>query len=459
MLAEFYRCPARLDRFIASGECLRGPGYFRFGKDATCYGGLLEGDPAAEPDDDLYDALEAVDFYNALIRLPFHPQEILDNLRFERYVPAGGSGLLEKLTRGIYYNLRPFFPVAMRKHLQRIRLRDWRSLSFPTWPVDSTVENVYRRLLALSLQAAGDAETPFIWFWPDGWQGCAIMTHDVETESGKIACSQLMDMDDAFDMKSSFQIVPEKRYSVSETSLNTIRRRGFEVNIHDLNHDGSLFAERAEFLRRAARINRYANEYGARGFRSAALYRNPDWYDALNFSYDMSVPNVAHLDHQRGGCCTVMPYFIGSILELPVTTTQDYMLFHILGDYSIQLWNAQIERILQNHGLVSFIVHPDYLVSQKALATYRALLEHLSELRSRRKLWIALPGEVNTWWRQRSRLTLTGSAGNWHIEGEAKERARLAFASLDGDAISYRIAGAPSADANPDSFASGALRL
>ena len=52
----------------------------------------------------------------------------------------------------------------------------------------------------------------------------------------------------------------------------------------------------------------------------------------------MSVPNVAHLEPQRGGCCTVMPYFVGDVLELPLTTIQDYSLFHILGDYSTTLW-------------------------------------------------------------------------------------------------------------------------
>ena len=62
------------------------------------------------------------------------------------------------------------------------------------------------------------------------------------------------------------------------------------------------------------------------------MYREQQWFDAFEFSYDMSVPNVAHLEPQRGGCCTVMPYFVGDILELPLTTTQDYSLFHILGD-------------------------------------------------------------------------------------------------------------------------------
>ena len=80
----------------------------------------------------------------------------------------------------------------------------------------------------------------------------------------------------------------------------------------------------------------------------------------LNFPYDTSVPNVAHLDPQRGGCCTVMPYFVGKLVELPVTVTQDYSLFHILNDYSINLWKQQIELVLENHGLINVIVHPDY---------------------------------------------------------------------------------------------------
>ncbi len=40
------------------------------------------------------------------------------------------------------------------------------------------------------------------------------------------------------------------------------------------------------------------------------MYREQRWFDAFEFSYDMSVPNAAHLEPQRGGCCTVMPYFL-----------------------------------------------------------------------------------------------------------------------------------------------------
>src|SRR5205085_12314007 len=140
------------------------------------------------------------------------------------------------------------------------------------------------------------------------------------------------------------------------------------------NHDGHLYRNRKQFFERATKINSYAIAYGAEGFRAASLYRKQLWYEALKFSYDMSIPNVAHLDPQRGGCCTVMPYFIGNILELPVTTTQDYTLFNILNDCSIELWKQQMEIIMEKHGLISFIVHPDYIIKPQQRRIYEALL-------------------------------------------------------------------------------------
>src|SRR5260370_28967602 len=111
----------------------------------------------------------------------------------------------------------------------------------------------------------------------------------------------------------------------------------------------------------------------------------------------MSIPNVAHLDPQHGGCCTVMPYFIGDVLELPVTTIQDYTLFHVLRERRIDLWKVQVHRILGKSGLVSFIVHHDYIIEPDTLAVYKTLLGYLQELRKKTQIWAALPGEVDSW--------------------------------------------------------------
>ncbi len=410
-----------------------------------CYGRCV-GTPS-ENADAAYNALSSGDSSNdGLPAFPFDPNEIVDNLLYERYAKASvpvGSSLLHQA----YYLARPFLPVPVRRHIQKLRLNKSRNELFPHWPVDSTVDSVLERGLAAGLRASQKPAMPFVWFWPKGFSSCAIITHDVETKQGLEWCPPLMDIDDSFGVKSSFQLVPEQRYTVSESVLRNIRDRGFEVNVHDLNHDGHLYSDRDEFQRRAAEINRYARNYKALGFRSGAMYRNLEWYDQFEFSYDMSVPTAGHLEAQTGGCCTVRPYFINNIVELPLTTTQDYSLFHILNDYSIDLWKQQIRHIMSRHGIVSFIIHPDYVREKRARDTYQALLAYLSELRAERGMWIARPGEVANWWRQRNDMTITSHNGEWGVTGQGHEDARVAEAYLaDDGTVDYRHEAARAAE-------------
>lgn len=290
------------------------------------------------------------------------------------------------------------------------------------------------------MQAKGVDRVPFVWFWPEGASGCLTMTHDVETRTGRDHCTELMDLDDAFGIKAAFGIVPEERYEVSPSFLELIRNRGFDIVVQDLNHDGRLFDNKDEFLRRTKLINRYCREYGAKGFRAAILYRKPEWYGAFEFAFDMSIPNVAHLDPQHGGCCTVMPYFIEEILELPVTTIQDYTLFHVLGERSIDLWKTQAELILRKNGLMSFNVHPDYVIEHNTLSVYESLLEYLRKLRRETRIWSALPAEVDSWWRARNKMSVVKEGNSWRVAGDGAERAVLAFAkNVDGNLV-YELA-------------------
>jgi hypothetical protein len=151
----------------------------------------------------------------------------------------------------------------------------------------------------------------------------------------------------------------------------------------------------------------------------------------------MSVPNVGHLDPQRGGCCTTKPYFIGKILEIPVVATQDYTLFNILRQYSTDLWEQQIELILEQNGLISFIVHPDYLLDKRARDVYFSLLTRLAKLRQESKMWIALPRQVNDWWRSRNEMRLVRQGNSWQVKGPQEEHARVAFAHLENNRVIY----------------------
>jgi hypothetical protein len=418
-------------------------GFFKF-RGATGYGSVHGGKSTTYATEPLPDVADDVRITPGRVELPFDLSAVAANLREERY-RQNGYNFLQRSTEGsvaqrLYYQLRPLLGVPFRKHLQRIRLSGWDKIAFPRWPVDRSVDQLMENALAVLLEAQPQPSSiPFIWFWPDGAHACAMMTHDVEGQDGIDFCDRLMDIDDGYGIKSAFQLIPEGREELWRRTAARMRARGFEVNLHDLSHDGRLFADKAAFAHHAKRINDYSREFGSEGFRSGAMYREQSWFGAFEFSYDMSVPNAAHLEPQRGGCCTVMPYFVGDILELPLTMTQDYSLFHILNDYSTRLWKEQARVISEHHGLLSVIAHPDYLLGSRERAVYVELLQHLHELRERHGLWIALPGEINRWWRNRQRLTLVPSGDGWRIEGPDSQRARVAYATLEGDRLTYTL--------------------
>ena len=93
----------------------------------------------------------------------------------------------------------------------------------------------------------------------------------------------------------------------------------------------------------------------------------------------------------------------------------------------------------QHHGLVSLITHPDYLVSDREQEVYLGLLQLLSDRRDREGLWVTLPGEINRWWRNRQKMTLVRDGENWRIEGPDADRARVAYASLEGNRVVYTV--------------------
>jgi hypothetical protein len=453
ILRDYYgMSPATLDLRVSQNQT-NSPGFFRYGQELVCFGKSSIG---TSPDIQLagrFNAQNAIRVRDSYTHLPFDFSSVIDNLRTERYIQQLNNrqkGITKNpLIRKAYYSIRELLPVGIRRHAQKAYFKDWKQIPFPSWPVDFTADLLHEEFLALAMKVQGLKKIPFIWYWPEGASACAILTHDVETAVGRDFSSKLMDLDHAYGFRASFQVVPEKRYQIPRSYWNEIRSRGFEFNVHDLNHDSYLFHEKSEFERRAKLINGYIRTYEARGFRAGAMYRNVDWYGSFEFSYDMSVPNVAHLEPQRGGCCTVMPFFVGKILELPLTTSQDYSIFNILEEYSIDLWKKQIALILKRNGLMTFLSHPDYLIDLKPRGVYDSLLGYLRKICDSHNVWHALPGEVDRWWRARHQMRLVNTDGDWKIVGPESHRARIAYANLEGDRLVYSVDDKPAA--RPDS--------
>ena len=115
--------------------------------------------------------------------------------------------------------------------------------------------------------------------------------------------------------------------------------------------------------------------------------------------------------------------FHWEFLELPVTTTQDYMLFHLLDERSIDLWKTQIDLITERNGLISFIVHPDYAMAREVKPIYKDLLSHLRDMQAVQAIWITVPSEVERWWRSRSKMQLVLSRQRVAYPRRGSERA------------------------------------
>src|ERR1700726_4767875 len=193
LFLEYFRCPASCVDFRLEGELLPDSGFFRLGQDLTCFGKISFGRAHHEPSGSLEDVSSFVRFDKNATYLPFDLDEVVENLRLERYGAALPIGVRSAVTQAVgrktYYAMRPLLPTSVRKHLQRMALRGWDRAQFPGWPVDQTVDRLLEQMMRVAIRANPHERIPFIWFWPDGCSSCALMTHDVETCAGRNFCS------------------------------------------------------------------------------------------------------------------------------------------------------------------------------------------------------------------------------------------------------------------------------
>jgi hypothetical protein len=156
----------------------------------------------------------------------------------------------------------------------------------------------------------------------------------------------------------------------------------------------------------------------------------------LGCLYDSSFPDTDPYEPQPGGCCSILPYFLDDLVELPITLVQDHTLFEILRTADIGPWTTKSDWIIRNHGLINIITHPDYLDTPRRLRMYEEFLEYLA---SQEGGWHALPREVAAWWRGRAKLRCEEVGGVTRIAGDGAGRASLAWAHEDDGEIVVEI--------------------
>jgi hypothetical protein len=350
----------------------------------------------------------------------------------ERYLRRGRSSRLLPA----FYRVKPLIPrraqMALRRSIaRRQRDRHERDGRFPRWPIEPSLVEWRDAELRERLRSERSPRVPFVAPWPAGHRFAYILTHDVEGPRGLANVEPLLEMERRHRVVSAWFLVADD-YRIDPSVLARIRDAKCEVGLHGLHHDGRLFQNREHFERQLPRIHCYLREWGAEGFRSPATHRNAAWMPELGARYDSSFPDTHPFDAAPGGCCSILPYFLRDLVELPITLAQDHTLFELLREPDIELWRQKAAWIAGHGGLVNVIVHPDYALTDERLRHYDELLTFLGELEAG---WHALPRDVARWWRRRAELerSFGGETADAHALAEAG--AELWWAEEAGEEI------------------------
>jgi glycosyltransferase involved in cell wall biosynthesis len=334
------------------------------------------------------------------------------------------------LRNRLYYSIKPLMPLSVRFAIRRWFANRKRRHVDAVWPI-----------------LAGSELPPEGWpGWPEGKQFALVLTHDVEGIFGLGKCGRLIELEKSLGFRSSFNLIPEGEYKVSDALRADFRARGCEVGVHDLYHNGKLFLHEREFSTNAVRINHYLRKWGASGFRSGFMLHNLDWLHQLDVQYDASTFDTDPFEPQPQGRNTIFPFWVprpsngvqasglkvpGSrfsssinsqlstlnpqpsnrlqpsalprtgYAELPYTLPQDSTLFLLLQERHPDIWFQKLDWIARHGGMALVNLHPDYMRFEGEAASphtypadlYRQFLEY-ARRRYKDSFWQPLPRDL-----------------------------------------------------------------
>lgn len=320
-----------------------------------------------------------------------------------------------------YYRIKSLIPAAVRHRLNSAAIKMRGNREFPRWPYETALIDSWRDWLQIGLRTLNASDGWHIGFWPDGMKCCIVLTHDVEGPVGMRRMEQMADLEERYNFHSAWNL-PLSQYEIDWKLIDRLRERGFEFGAHGLCHDGRLFRSESDFSELAPVLQQLAHTHGLNGFRAPSTLRRAEWIGQLAFEFDCSFSDSDPYEPQPGGTCSVFPFFLANLVELPYTMPQDHTLIHLLRRSPMEIWGPKARWIESLGGMILTLVHPDYCGAGANLKEYEALLGQLNAIQS---AWRALPSEVSAWWRCRDRMKLTvdHERNSPSIEGPGSGRA------------------------------------
>jgi peptidoglycan/xylan/chitin deacetylase (PgdA/CDA1 family) len=304
-----------------------------------------------------------------------------------QYLTENDFELKFSLKQKLYYGvIRPLIPISVRQKLQEYY----------------NAKVVYRQdfidpFMVDLILSTEDGKSILRTLYPTSFTSALVLTHDVETAAGFRFIPHVLEMEQRYGFRSSWNIVPYK-YKIDEGIMRLIWQSGHEIGIHGYNHDGRLYYSEKIFRERARYINEALKKYGAVGFRSPMVHRNLVWLQQLDIEYDASCFDYDPFQPFPGGTKSIWPFIAGKFVELSYTLPQDHTLFYVLKQRDISIWKNKIDWIVKNNGVVLALTHPDYLKEKNHLRFYEELLQYLKTIHN---AWFCMPKELAQWWQKK----------------------------------------------------------
>lgn len=255
--------------------------------------------------------------------------------------------------------------------VQRRRADRW--AAFPRWPLDLSADFVS--------DLCGGPPAPFA-----GRPTPVLLSHDIDTAEGlRNLVDRFLAVEESIGARSSNYVVP-CAWPIDHGLLASVNARGHEVGIHGYDHGNRTpFADAEERRRRIAGAGPLAERYGAIGYRAPSLLRTRGLLDDLAgaYRYDSSIPTSGGMfPVPNNGCASARPFYIGSLVEIPLTLPRDgsLMFLGLAPDEIFAMWCECAERIAASGGVVSLLTHCEDRFSggRQMFALYERFLAYLA---------------------------------------------------------------------------------
>ncbi|KAF0244172.1 MAG: hypothetical protein FD180_2757 [Planctomycetota bacterium] len=307
------------------------------------------------------------------LRCAFDARAALEVLRTESYrEPA------KPVTR--------FLPFHYHKVPGVLRIKIGQALAamekpgFPAWPIDPSGDAL-RWLLG---ERGGE--------WPGGKKFALVLSHDVDTADGMQFAPRLLDIEARHGVPAVYSLVTST-YAIEKKFLRDVLAAGGEIAWHSDLHDNRIAFEDEPGIRcRIESARGFLEEFDVRGFRSPSLCRTPTLLRvaAERFTWDSSIPDTG----PGGGCASVQPFLVGSMLEVPLTLPMDADLVFRRRDPKTwpDAWMEKARFIRDVGGCAVLCTHPETHFSghRAAWEAYDEFLKRVKELDP----WICVPRAI-----------------------------------------------------------------